>query len=171
MISFEDFTYILKRLDRDLDSPTGQALKLMLVHGKIMAQAINACGVPAVRLSPVYEQAKRIVSALRVSEADGFTAEEVAVANRALAWARAKEMEYSPTPNDFHAMEAINKMGGSACKAMDSSTDDLPGIPLKTLNVLHRAGLLDCQPMQMPNLRWSLTEKARTALAERYSKK
>lgn len=170
MLNLDDFNYVLQRLDKDVDSPTGQALKMILMHGKLPIEAVRTCNVPMVRLMPVYEKASRIASALHVTTADGFTEAEVIVANRALVWSRAKESAYIPTTLDLTALEMLRNKGGSACKASDGSVDELPGVPAKVLMALHHQGAVEAQTVELFNIRWTLMAAGIQMLEERFKR-
>lgn len=158
MISIEDFDYVLDRLKRDRSSPLSEALKLILVHGKFPVEAIKLTGVPMVRLMPPYEESLRVISGMRVTEADGFTADELLVANRALAVSRSKETRYAPTTAELTALSLLrSKPNGSALKAMDGRVDEIPGATFKTLSALHKGDAVAASNEGLMLVRWTIT--------------
>ena len=72
MISLEDYDYVMRRLRRDPSSATGEAIRLIFVHGKLPVEAIRNCGLPMVRLMPVYEEARQIIERLVTTKAAGL---------------------------------------------------------------------------------------------------
>lgn len=158
MTSLDDFDYILWRLKRDPDSATAQALRMIFVHGRLPVEAVKVTGVPMVRLMPAYEEAKKIEGAMRLTEADGFSAEELALANRALAASRAKETRYVPSNVELTALALLQaRPGGTALKAMDGSVDELPGAAFKVLATLHKMGAVDAANEGLMVVRWAIT--------------
>ena len=168
MISLDDFSYLSKRLKRDPDSSTGQALHAVFVGGKTPIEAIRPTGVPMVRFSPVYEEALKIVGAMTLTEADGFTAEELPIANRALRVSRLKESAYVPSIADYTALERLHNKGGTALKDLTGSTDELPGVAASTLWVLEANGLVTATSLGGPRFSWSLTAAGAKARLERF---
>lgn len=157
MISLDDYYYVMRRLRRDPSSATGEALRLIFVHDKLPVEAIRNCGLPMVRLMPVYEEARQIVAGMRLTEADGFTPDELPVANRALAVARAKESVSLPSLGEFVALEKLKAAGGTAVKAMNGSVDELPGVPADTLWKLEARKAVEATGLGGPLFQWSLT--------------
>lgn len=157
MISTEDFTYVTRRLKRDPNSSTGQALFAVLVGGKLPIEAIRATGVPMVRFSPVYEEALKIIASMTVTESDGFTANELEVANRALRVSREKETRYAPSLADYTAIERLYNLGGKAVKDLAGSADQLTGVLADTLWALEANGLVTSTHLGGPLFSWELT--------------
>jgi hypothetical protein len=171
MTSLADFNYVIQRLKRDADSPTAEALKLILLHGKLPVEAVRTTGVPMVRLMPPYDEARRILSAMYATEADGFTPQELPVANRALALARAKEMQYVPSAAELTALQMLRaRPGSTALKAMNGEVDELPGATFKALTTLHAKGAVAAENEGLMRVRWTLTERG-SALIEEGMKK
>lgn len=168
MLSSKDFTYLLSRVNREADSPTGQALAMVFMHGKLPIEAVRNTGVPMVRFGPVYDSARKIVNALTLTEADGFTAEELPVANRALAAARAKETLYLPSQTEYTALERLRSLGGKAKKAMNLTVDEIPTVTTSTLWALESHGAITAANIGGPVFEWALTPIGEHLLKERF---
>lgn len=168
MLTLEDFSYLLRRLRRDSDSPTGEALRQVFVNGKIPGDAIRHTGVPMVRFGPVYDEARRIAKALTLDESDGFTAAELPLANRALSAARAKETQFAPSLTDYVALEHLTKLGGKALKAVSGTVDQLPQVRISTLWGLEAQGIVSAQNVGGPVFEWTITDKGVTVRKERF---
>lgn len=168
MLSIDDFNYILKRVKRDPNSPAGLSLRAVLLGDKLPGIAARETGIPMVRFLPIYEDAVKIISGMTVTEADGFTADELALANRALAVSRAKETVYTPTTIEFQALDRMHKMNGSVVKAMNGSVDDLPTVGLNTLWSLESNGALTATPLGGPVFQWTLTPLGQRLRDERF---
>lgn len=166
-MNLEDFRYILHRVNKTEDSPTGRALKLVLVHGKLPIEAVRSTGVPMVRFGPVIDAAMKIRKAMVLTEADGFTELELPVANRALVASRRKESAYEPSTQDYYALEHLKKRGGRARKAANLSVDDLPAVLLSTLWELEARGIVTAESVGGPVFEWSLTAAGDQLLKER----
>lgn len=172
MTSVADFNYVLHRLKRDSDSATAEALKLIILHGRLPVEAVKLTGVPMVRLMPPYEEARRILASLYVTEADGFTPDELPVANRALAVARAKETRYVPSAAELTALQMLrSRPGSTALKAMNGEVDELPGATFKTLTTLHSNGAVDAQNDGLMRVRWTLTPHGYALIEEGMKKR
>lgn len=168
MITLEDYDYVMRRLRRDPSSATGEAIRLIFVHGKLPVEAIRNCGLPMVRLMPVYEEARQIIAGMHLTEADGFTPDELPLANRALAVARSKESLYLPNIAEFAALEKLKAAGGSAVKAMNGSVDELPGIASDTLWKLEGRKAVEAVGLGGALFQWTLTPAGRKLVDERF---
>lgn len=169
-LSEDDFAYLLKRLGREADSPAGRALRMCLIDGRLPIEAIKATGVPMVRFGPIYDSARQAAAALTLTEADGFTAEELPLANRALRAARAKETAYVPSSAELFALEHLHNLGGVAVKSVSGGQDQLPQVQVPTLWALHANGAVSAEPMGGPMFLWSLTDKGRQLREARFRK-
>lgn len=105
----EDFAWLLARMGRASDSQVGQVMRRVFVGGELPAMACRAIGMQISKFSPTYDQARRMVSAMRVTEADGFTAAEVVACNRALALSRRRETPFVPSAAQWAALGRMDK--------------------------------------------------------------
>lgn len=158
MLDNQTFAYVLQRLKREPDSPAGRSLKAVFMGGKPPVAAARETGIPMVRFSPVWEDANRIVKALTLTEADGFTPDELPLANRALVAARVKEMAYVPSLPEYVALDVLYNRGGSALKAVNGTTDDMPTVALSALWSLEGHGAVTAEPVGGAVFRWGLTD-------------
>lgn len=166
----DDFAYLLKRLGRESDSSTGRALRICFIDGRLPIEAIKATGVPMVRFGPVYDSACQIAAALTLTEADGFTADELPLANRALRAARAKETAYVPSSAEMFALEHLHNAGGVAVKSVSTGQDQLPEVHVSALWSLHANGAVSAEPLGGPMFLWSITDKGRHLREARFRK-
>lgn len=165
MLNDLDINYLLKRLKRTPDSPAGRSIVSIFKYGTLPGVAAKATGIPHVRFDPIYDEARRIVAAMTLSEADGLTSDEVAIANKALALARAKECAYRPTINEYHALEHLHKAGGSAIKSISphghTAADQLPLVRVSSLWVLQENGAVESTSLGGPLFQWTITDIGR----------
>lgn len=168
MLDNVSFSYLLTRLKRAPDSPAGLSLKAVFVGGKLPGIAARETGIPMVRFSPVYDEAVKIVKAMTLTEADGFTADELPLANRALSVARAKESLYTPSQNEYVALDHIHNRGGVILKSMNGTVDELPTVALGTLWTLESNGAVSAVNTGGPVFQWTLTDLGRKLRQERF---
>ena len=168
MLSPIDFNYLLSRVNREADSPTGQALAMVFQQGKLPIEAVRSTGVPMVRFGPVYDQARKIVNALSLTEADGFTADELELVNRGLATARAKENKYLPSQAEYQALERLKSRSGKAKKAMNLSVDEIPTVTTSMLLALESHGAVTATNIGGLLFEWELTPVGEHLLKERF---
>lgn len=153
----EDFDYVLMRIGKDAQSPTGQALTMMLRHGAIMADAIRRTGTPAVRLAPIYKQAQQIAAAMHLTPDElpaGVTMEQAAAVGRAI---RRKENPFTPSDRDYEAVGLLRKNPQGLLKSMAHGPDEMPGIGTDLLWGLHRAGHVSQEHVGDGAFRWKAT--------------
>jgi hypothetical protein len=160
VLSDIDFTYLLKRLKRQPDSPAGRSLAAIFQRGVLPGVAAKETGIPHVRFDPIHAEAVRIVSAMTLSEADGLAPEEIATANKALAIARTKECAYVPTQAEYLALEYLHKSGGTALKSISprvSADDGLPLVKPSTLWILQENGAVESVSLGGFVFQWTMT--------------
>lgn len=153
----EDFDYVLMRIGKDAQTPTGQALTMMMRHGAIMAEAIRRTGTPAVRLAPVYKQAQQIAAAMHLTADElpaGVTTEQALAVARAI---RAKENPFTPSDRDYGAIGLLRKNPNGLLKSMAHGPDELPGVGIDVLWGLHRAGCVTQEHEGDGAFRWKTT--------------
>lgn len=163
MLNDTDFAYLLKRLRRDAESPAGRSLSAIFQRGTLPGLAAKETGIPHVRFDPIYAEARAIVAAMTLSEADGLTLDEVVVANKALALSRAKECAYVPTHQEYLALEYLHKAGGSGLKPTSphghAGEDQLPLVKVSALWVLQENGAVESVNLGGPLFQWTMTPK------------
>lgn len=166
-LSQEDFDYVLMRIGKDAQSPTGQALTMMMMHGAIMAEAIRRTGTPAVRLAPVYKHALQIANAMHLTEdelPEGVTVEQAAAVGRAI---RRKENPFTPSDREYEAISLLRKAPEGLLKSMARGPDELPGISSEVLWGLQRAGHVTQEHVGDGTFRWKVTQSGTELLLNR----
>lgn len=169
MMTIENFKYLLKRLKRDPGSPAGIALRDVFIGGEAPGIAARKVSIPMIRFEPLHDEAKRIANSMTLTEADGFTAAELVIANRALAVSRAKEEARLPNAIEYFAIERIFNAGCKFLKSMDGLVDQLPAVALSTLWELHSMGVVEANLVGGSVFEWVLTEKGKQLRNERTS--
>lgn len=156
----DDFSWLLMRTGREADGLMGQALRRVFIDGEIPVEACRAIGLQVSKFMPLHTQARRIISAMTVSEADGFTPAEVAACNRALALCRRRENPFTPTVAQWSAMARLARQ-----RALDVAMDS-PLFP--TLCGLIAPGYVECSDHQREGCTFTLTAAGQTALDNRF---
>lgn len=164
MLNDADFNYVLRRLKRDPHSPAGRSLSAIFQRGVLPGVAAKETGIPRVRFDPIYDEARRIVESLTLSEADGLTPEEVPIVNKGLAIARAKECAYVPNQDEYLALEYLHKAGGTAKKSISplsriGMVDELPLAKSSALMILYENGAVESVNLGGPLFQWTMTPK------------
>ena len=156
----DDFSWLLMRTGREADSLMGQALRRVFIDGEIPAEACRAIGLQISKFVPLHTQARRIISAMTVSEVDGFTPAEVAACNRALALCRRRENPFIPTVAQWSAMARLARQ-----PALDVSM----GSPLfPPLCGLLAPGYVESSDHRREGCTFTLTTIGRAALDNRF---
>lgn len=164
MLNDADFNYLLRRIKRDPHSPAARSLSAIFRRGVLPGVAAKDTGIPRVRFDPIYDEARRIVESMTLSEADGFTPGELLIVNRGLAVARAKESAYVPTQDEYLALEYLHKVGGTAKKSISplshiGMVDELPLVKSSALMILYENGAVESVNLGGPLFQWTMTHK------------
>ena len=156
----EDFRWLLGRLSKGPETAFGQALRRVWVEGELPAMACWAIGVQISKFIPTYEASRRIVAGMSVSEADGFTQEEVELGNRVLALCRRKESPFEPNVAQWAGMGRLDKAGELSIPVTHDVCHALLGLVEPGFVLARMAPPTDCV--------FSLTDAGRTALEKSF---